>query len=127
MERSSPRCIRVDVEPAYLAHESSPDERRYLFSYTVTIHNLGTQSARLLRRRWVIIDANGERREVHGDGVVGEQPLIEPGSHFRYTSGALINTPFGSMEGAYEMLGEDGSCFEAPIPAFTLAIPGTLH
>jgi len=127
MERSSSRCIRVDVEPAYLAHESKPDERRYVFSYTVTIHNLGTQSARLLRRHWVITDANGERREVHGEGVVGEQPLIEPGSHFRYTSGALINTPFGSMEGSYEMLCEDGSSFEAPIPAFTLAIPGTLH
>ncbi len=127
MERSSPHCIRVDVQPAYLAHESNPDERHYVFSYTVTIHNLGTQPVRLLRRRWLIIDANGERREVHGDGVVGKQPLIEPGGHFRYTSGALINTPFGSMEGAYEMLGDDGSSFEAPIPAFTLAIPGTLH
>jgi ApaG protein len=127
MDRSSPYRILVEVEPAYLVHESDPAENRYVFGYTVTIHNRGEQSAKLLRRHWVITDANGERREVYGDGVVGEQPLLAPGGRFRYTSGALINTPVGSMEGSYELVSEDGTSFKAPIPAFTLAIPRALH
>lgn len=119
--------IQVEVEPAYLDQESAPDENRYVFSYTVTISNHGDVGAKLMRRHWIITDANGERREVAGAGVVGEQPMLRPGEQFRYTSGAMITTPVGSMEGSYELIADDGTTFTAPIPAFTLSIPRTLH
>ncbi len=119
--------IHVDVEPAYLDQESSPREDRYVFSYTVTIHNQGQVPAKLVRRHWIITDANGERREVTGEGVVGEQPMLGPGERFRYTSGAMLTTPVGSMEGSYELIADDGTTFTAAIPAFTLAMPRTLH
>ncbi|MCP1672984.1 ApaG protein [Natronocella acetinitrilica] len=127
MTDSSRYSIRVEVEPAYLDQESAPQEDRYVFSYTVTIQNLGEMAAKLVRRHWIITDANGERREVSGEGVVGEQPLLGPGDQFRYTSGAMLNTPVGSMEGSYELIADDGTTFTAAIPAFTLAMPRTLH
>lgn len=119
--------IEVETEPAYLEEQSTPDENQYVFSYTITIRNTGTIAARLLSRHWLITDANGHEREVRGDGVAGKQPLLQPGSDFRYTSGAMLETPVGSMRGSYQMLADDGLQFDAPIPVFTLAMPHTLH
>lgn len=119
--------IEVRAEPAYLEDQSVPGENQYVFAYTITIRNTGTVAARLLSRHWVIVDANGHEREVRGEGVVGEQPHLPPGGNFRYTSGAMLETPVGSMRGSYHMLADDGMHFDAPIPVFTLAIPRTLH
>ena len=119
--------IRVEVESSYLEEQSEPDERRYVFSYTITIRNEGTLAAKLLTRHWIITDADGRVQEVRGDGVVGEQPRIQPGQGFRYSSGAVIETPVGSMQGSYQMVDDAGAHFDAPIPAFRLAIPGMLH
>lgn len=119
--------IRIEVETAYLDHQSEPDEDRYAFAYSITIHNDGAVAAKLLSRHWIITDADGGVQEVRGEGVVGEQPLIRPGEHFQYTSGAVLPTPVGSMRGAYTMIDAGGHEFEAPIAAFTLARPGALH
>jgi len=119
--------IRVDVETAYLEDQSEPRDRRFVFSYTITIRNEGDVAARLLTRHWIITDADGRVQEVRGDGVVGEQPYLKPGQGFRYSSGAVIETPVGSMHGSYRMVDDDGAQFDAPIPAFRLAIPGMLH
>jgi ApaG protein len=119
--------IRVEVETSYLEEQSDPVERRYVFSYTITIRNEGRTPARLLTRHWVITDANGKVQEVRGDGVVGEQPYLKPGQGFRYSSGAVIETPVGAMQGSYEMLADDGQRFDTPIPPFRLAMPGVLQ
>jgi len=119
--------IRVDVETSYLDEQSDPRERRFVFSYTITIRNEGQVPARLLTRHWVITDANGKVEEVRGDGVVGEQPHIKPGEGFRYSSGAVLETPVGSMHGAYQMVNDRGEKFDAPIAPFRLAVPGLLH
>jgi ApaG protein len=119
--------ISVDVDARYLEQQSSPRESRFVFAYTITIRNDGEVPARLLKRHWVITDANGKVQEVRGEGVVGEQPYLKPGQGFRYTSGAILETPVGAMEGSYEMLADDGVSFDAPIAAFTLAMPGTIH
>lgn len=125
---ASPRHhITVEVDTRYLDEQSDAEAGRYVFAYTITVRNEGEVPARLLRRRWQITDANGKVQEVHGDGVVGEQPYLKPGQGFRYTSGAVLETPVGAMEGAYEMLGDDGVGFDAPIAPFTLAMPGTIH
>src|ERR1041385_6941926 len=113
-----PHQIRVDVETAYLDEQSDPGERRYVFSYTITIRNEGSVSARLLTRHWVITDANGKVQEVRGEGVVGEQPHLKPGQGFRYSSGAVLETPVGSMQGAYQMVNDRGENFDAPIAPF---------
>ena len=119
--------IRIEVQSAYLEDQSEPEEGRYLFSYTITIHNDGALPAKLLTRRWLITDANGKVQEVRGDGVVGEQPRISPGKMHRYSSGAVLETPVGTMEGSYGMISADGDPFEAPIPRFRLAVPGILN
>jgi ApaG protein len=119
--------IRVEVETSYLDEQSDPNERRYVFSYTITIRNEGPVPARLLTRHWIITDANGKVQEVRGDGVVGEQPHLKPGQGFRYSSGAVLETPVGAMEGSYEMIGDDGQRFDAPILPFRLAMPGILQ
>ncbi|MBK7251190.1 MAG: Co2+/Mg2+ efflux protein ApaG [Gammaproteobacteria bacterium] len=119
--------IRVEVETAYLDDQSEPQEQRFVFSYTITIRNEGEVAARLLARHWVITDANGKVQEVRGDGVVGEQPYLKPGQGFRYSSGAVLETPVGAMQGSYQMLADDGLQFDAPIPPFRLAMPGVLH
>jgi len=119
--------IAVDVETSYLEDQSSPDMNRYVFAYTITIRNEGQLPAKLLTRHWIINDANGNTQEVHGEGVVGEQPYLKPGESFQYTSGTVIETPVGSMEGSYQMLSEDGTPFDADIPAFTLSLPNKLH
>ena len=119
--------IQIEVETAYLDEQSDPRERRYVFSYTITIRNEGTVPARLLTRHWVITDANGKVQEVRGDGVVGEQPHLKPGQGFRYSSGAVLETPVGAMQGSYQMVTDDGLQFDAPIAAFRLAMPGILQ
>ena len=119
--------IAIDVSTRYLDEQSEPDEGRYVFAYTIRITNRGDRSAQLRRRHWVITDSNGKVQEVRGDGVVGEQPLLPPGESFEYTSGAIIETPVGTMQGAYRMQRDDGEAFDAPIAPFTLAIPGILQ
>ena len=119
--------IEVEVETSYLDEQSEPAEHRFVFAYTVTLRNAGAVPARLLTRHWIITDANGRVQEVRGDGVVGEQPHLKPGQGFRYSSGAVLETPVGSMHGSYRMVGDDGEQFDAPIAAFRLAKPGLLH
>jgi len=127
MTYPAPHIIRVDVATDFLDGQSEPERDRYVFSYTITISNVGNVPAKLLTRHWLITDANGNVQEVRGDGVVGEQPHLEPGQQFQYSSGAILNTPVGSMEGSYQMLGDDGERFNAAIEPFTLAVPGLLH
>jgi ApaG protein len=122
-----PHQIRIEVETAYLDEQSDPKERRYVFSYTITIRNEGGVAARLLTRHWVITDANGKVQEVRGEGVVGEQPHLKPGQGFRYSSGAVLETPVGAMQGSYQMVTDDGMQFDAPIAAFRLAMPGIVQ
>lgn len=120
-------AIQVSVETEYLADQSAPDEQRYAFAYTITIQNAGDIPAKLLTRHWLITDAEGNVQEVRGDGVVGEKPHIKPGKGFRYTSGAVLDTPVGTMHGSYQMLADDGTRFDAEIAPFRLAVPGVLH
>jgi ApaG protein len=119
--------IAIGVETSYIAEQSDPDTERYVFAYTITISNIGGTPAKLLNRHWLITDANGKTREVRGEGVVGEQPYLRPGEAFRYTSGAVIETPVGSMEGEYEMVADDGEYFSAPIAPFSLSMPRAVH
>lgn len=119
--------IEVDATTSFLEAQSEPEADRYVFAYTITIRNNGQQPAKLLNRHWIITDANGKVQEVRGEGVVGEQPHLSPGEFFRYTSAAMIETPVGTMRGEYDMVSDEGERFEAPIPAFTLAVPRTLH
>jgi ApaG protein len=119
--------IRVSVETSFIPDQSDPGSQRYVFAYTITILNEGTEAARLLRRHWLITDANGKVQEVRGDGVVGEQPHLAPGQGFRYSSGAILETPVGTMQGSYQMVADGGARFDAPIAPFRLAVPGVLH
>jgi len=119
--------LRIQVATQYVDDQSEPDIDRYVFAYTITIENLSELPAQLLSRHWVITDANGKVQEVSGDGVVGEQPKLGPGETYRYSSGAVLETPVGAMQGRYRMQAEDGIDFDAPIPPFTLAVPGMLH
>ena len=119
--------ISIDVETTYLDDQSEPREQRYVFAYTITIRNEGEVPAKLLTRHWIITDANGRVQEVRGDGVVGEQPYLKPGQGFRYSSGAVLETPVGTMQGSYQMVADDGQQFDAPIAPFRLAMPGVLH
>lgn len=119
--------IVVEANPFFIAEQSEPDKGRYVFAYTITITNEGAVSAKLLHRHWLITDANGKVQEVRGEGVIGEQPYLKPGETFRYTSGAILETPVGIMQGHYTMHSDDGDDFNAPIPQFTLSIPRVLH
>jgi ApaG protein len=119
--------INVDVDTLYIESESSPVNSQYVFAYTITITNTGTEAAKLMTRHWVITDANGHIEEVRGDGVVGEQPHLKPGEGFQYTSGAVLKTPVGTMSGSYQMVTDSGNNFDAEIPEFILSSPRTLH
>ncbi len=119
--------IRVQVSTQYVDEQSKPDSDRYVFAYTITITNNGDVGAQLISRHWIITDANGKIQEVNGDGVVGEQPHLNPGEQFRYSSGTVLETPVGAMQGLYRMEAEGGLYFDAPIAPFTLAVPGLLH
>jgi ApaG protein len=120
-------AIDVDVRSRFLPEQSLPEDGRFVFAYTIRIRNTGTVPARLLSRHWLITDDNGKVVEVRGEGVVGEQPHLRPGEDFEYTSGAVLETGSGTMQGSYEMLADDGTRFEADIAPFTLSIPRTLH
>lgn len=120
-------AIEVQVETDYIQEQSIPEKNRYVFAYTITITNIGSMPAKLLRRHWIITDANNKIQEVHGDGVIGEQPHLKPGQSFRYTSGTMLETPVGCMEGTYNMIADDELEFDAAIPIFSLATPHTLH
>jgi ApaG protein len=119
--------IGVTVETDYVQNQSDPDNARYVFAYTITIKNNGSAPAKLLRRRWLITDANNKIQEIRGDGVVGRQPHLRPGETFTYSSAAMIETPFGYMQGNYYLISDDGIEFDTDIPAFRLSIPHTLH
>ncbi|MFT3896866.1 MAG: Co2+/Mg2+ efflux protein ApaG [Thermomonas sp.] len=127
MDEHSDYALEISVATQFLDEQSDPDGDRYVFAYTIRIRNLGRLPAQLLDRHWVITDGNGKVEEVRGEGVVGEQPRLEPGEAFTYTSGAVLQTAVGTMEGSYHMSGDDGTEFDAPIPPFTLAVPRTLH
>lgn len=120
---------RIDVAaaPRFLEEQSKPAQGRYAFAYTITLHNAGDVPAKLLTRHWVITDANGKVEEVRGPGVVGEHPHLQPGERFEYTSGAILDTPVGTMQGSYQMVSDDGTRFDALIAPFTLARPHALH
>jgi ApaG protein len=122
-----PRGFVVEAEPRYIARESDPNARRWVFAYTITIRNLGAFAARLNNRHWVITNAEGIRQEVRGRGVVGEEPRIEPGASFSYTSAAVLETPVGTMEGDYDFETDSGERFLVPIPVFTLFVPNAVH
>ncbi len=119
--------VAVSVQTQYLPEQSDEPGSRYVFAYTITIRNAGRVAAQLISRHWIITDSQGLVQEVRGLGVVGAQPLLQPGESFEYTSGTSISTPVGTMRGTYQMLAADGSRFEAPIPEFTLSVPRVLH
>lgn len=117
----------IRVITHYVEEQSEPIQSRYVFSYTITIENNGDMTAKLLRRRWLITNSDGKKLVIEGEGVVGEQPLIEPDEEFTYTSGTMLETELGVMEGSYTMQTEDGETFELPIKPFRLSIPNLLH
>ena len=119
--------ITVTTRTTYVPGQSDTERGRYVFAYTITLKNTGTVAAQLISRHWIITDANNQVQEVRGLGVVGEQPKLAPEQTFEYTSGTAIATPVGTMRGTYQMVGDDGSEFEAPIPEFTLSVPRILH
>ena len=119
--------IKVEVETNFLPEQSDTAEGRFVFAYTITIMNTGKIPVQLLTRRWVITDASGKVQEVEGDGVVGKQPKLRPGTFYRYSSLSVLETPVGAMEGSYGMVDADGTLFNAPIAAFRLAVPGILN
>lgn len=127
MSDSNVYRVAVQVQSRYLPDQSEPDAHRFAFAYTVRLSNAGDVAARLLSRHWLITDAEGQTEEVRGDGVVGVQPLLQPGEQYEYTSGAVLKTSFGTMQGSYLMQAVDGTRFDAEIPAFVLSVPRVLH
>lgn len=127
MQSDKKYAVNVSTETQYIAEQSDEAKDRFVFSYTVTIRNSGTLPAQLISRHWIITDAHNQVQEVRGLGVVGAQPLLKPGEHFAYTSGTALATPVGTMSGSYQMVAEDGTQFDAPIPEFTLSVPRVLH
>lgn len=127
MNEKKEQLIKIDVKTHYIESQSSPDDERFVFSYTVTIRNDSKISAKLLTRHWIITDSNGKVQEVRGEGVVGEQPHLEPGQSYQYTSGTMLETSVGTMGGSYQMIDENGHPFDAVIPEFVLSVPRTLH
>ena len=122
----TPCCIEVSAKAEYVPSQSHPEDEHYVFAYHITIRNTGSAPAQLISRHWVITDGNGKMQEVHGQGVIGEQPLLAPGESFRYTSGCVMETPVGTMHGSYQMLARDGHRFNATILPFMLAMPRIL-
>jgi len=127
MEEADQHGIDVQIQVNYLPEQSDEADNRFVFSYTITINNLGTRPAKLISRHWIITDANHHVQEVRGQGVVGEQPMINPGQGFEYTSGTVLATQVGTMRGSYQMVAEDGTPFDVEIPQFVLSIPRVLH
>ncbi len=127
MAQEKQREITVSALTQYLPEQSDEEASRYVFAYTITIRTPGNVTAQLISRHWIIRDAQGLEQEVRGLGVVGAQPVLRPGEKFEYTSGTSVATPVGTMRGSYQMVAEDGTRFEAPIPQFTLSVPRVLH
>ena len=126
MSASKYNCA-VTAQATFLPEQSDEESGRYVFSYRITITNTGSVAAQLISRHWIITDGRNQVQEVRGIGVVGEQPILQPGESFEYTSGSAIATPVGTMHGSYHMAAEDGTRFEASIPGFTLSVPRVLH
>ena len=125
---SDPRYqVDVSVTTRFLPEQSQPEQNRFAFSYNVSIHNNGDLAAKLLSRHWLITNGDGHVQEVRGSGVIGQQPLIEPGATHTYSSGTVMSTRVGTMQGSYQMLAADGKKFDAIIAPFRLAVPGSLH
>jgi len=127
MDHDSKYDISVKVDSQYIEAESNPEANRYVFAYTVNIKNNGEIGAKLISRHWIITDANNRTQEVKGKGVIGEQPYLKPGESFEYTSGTMMETPVGSMQGSYQMIANDEHHFDAIIVPFTLALPKILN
>jgi ApaG protein len=127
MAESKKYEVAVEVTTQYLPEQSDPGEDRYFFAYTINVTNTGSVTVQLVSRHWIITDAAGKVEEVRGLGVVGHQPTLKPGESFEYSSGCPLATPVGTMQGSYQMVAEDGTRFDAPIPEFLLAMPRTLH
>jgi len=127
MYRAVTRKIEVTVTPRFISERSSPSNGYYFWAYTIDIANLGNETVQLKTRHWRITDANGRVEHVDGDGVIGEQPRLRPGEDFRYTSGVMLGTDHGTMQGHYDMVADDGTEFAAPVAPFVLAVPRTLH
>lgn len=127
MENNSEYKIEIAAQVKHLTEQSDESDNRYVFSYTIILSNNGNSTVQLLSRHWIITDANNHVQEVRGQGVVGEQPVLKPGQSFGYTSGTVLSTPVGTMTGSYQMVAEDGTKFEAPIPQFVLSVPRVLH
>lgn len=119
--------IKVSVTSEYLPTHSQPEDNRYAFAYHIRIANHGLAAAQLLRRHWIIIDANQERQEVRGEGVIGEQPIIEPGGEYQYSSGVILETSVGTMQGSYQLIDDAGTPFEAHVAPFLLSTPHSVH
>mgnify|MGYP000047003726 CR=1 FL=1 len=119
--------IRISVAPRFIAEQSNPEVGKYFFSYTITLVNADTQSCQLISRRWLITDGEGNEQKVMGEGVVGKQPIITAGESFTYTSGVLLDSPVGTMEGSYQMVDQENSAFEVIIEPFLLAFPGAIN
>ncbi|MEM7250550.1 MAG: Co2+/Mg2+ efflux protein ApaG [Pseudomonadota bacterium] len=124
---NDPFQIDVRAQTVFIPERSDVDNDRYFFAYTITITNTGTAGAQLISRHWIITHGDGRTEEVQGEGVVGEQPKLQPGQSFQYTSAAIISTPVGTMHGSYQMVGDDGTEFDAEIAPFRLATEGSLH
>ena len=127
MDKDVKYQVNISTQVSYLADQSDEAEGRYVFAYTIQLHNAGEVGVQLISRHWVITDANHHVQEVRGKGVVGEQPTLKPGQSFEYSSGTVLATQVGTMIGSYRMLAEDGHEFDAPIPQFVLSIPRVLH
>jgi ApaG protein len=127
MENKSAYKIQIVAQVKHLAEQSDEADNRFVFSYTITLTNNGESTVQLLSRHWIITDGHNQVQEVRGQGVVGEQPVLKPGQSFGYTSGTVLSTPVGTMSGSYQMVAEDGTKFDAPIPQFVLSVPRVLH
>ncbi len=127
MESAKKYDIGISATTQYIADQSDEAKDRFVFSYNITIRNSGTLTAQQISRHWIITDSHNQVQEVRGLGVIGAQPLLKPGEKFEYTSGTALATPVGTMSGSYQMVAEDGTQFDAPIPEFTLSVPRVLH
>jgi len=127
MEKTPPHDIIIQTKVSYLPDQSDEAGNRFVFSYTITITNLGSVPAKLISRYWLITDAYNQIQEVRGQGVVGEQPLLKRNQSFEYTSGTVLATQVGTMRGSYQFQAEDGNDFDVEIPQFVLSVPRVLH
>ena len=127
METAITEGVEVSVESFYLSDHSAPEDDRYVYAYRIRLQNRSPHTVQLLRRHWIITDGNGEVNEVKGEGVVGEQPVLEPGGEYEYTSGSHLKSPIGTMHGTYQMVTKSGELFDVTIPCFSLEVPGVVN